>query len=197
MGQKQLLREWYALDYKPELIKEDREKNGGKIFLKGILQRHGVKNQNKRVYPEGVLRREAENYLKAVRESRAVGELDHPESSTVSLQNVSHVIREMHWDGDALMGTVEVLSTPKGQILEKILESGITVGISSRGVGSTEQTNEGTDIVQGDYQLICFDVVSEPSTPGAYLHEGLARDLRVQYTRGDRIYRALNDIITR
>lgn len=193
---KKLLREWIALDYKPELIKESREKNGGKLILQGIIQKANTKNQNKRVYPREILHREIENYQKAVRENRAVGELDHPESSTVSLERVSHVIREMAWDGDNVIGRVEVLPTPKGKILEQLLESGITIGISSRGVGSTEQTREGVDMVQNDYQIICFDIVSEPSTPGAYLFaEGKQIDVeKVRFAKADRIYRALNDI---
>lgn len=194
---KQILREWIALDYKPELIKEAREKNNGKLILQGIIQKANTKNQNKRVYPAAILQREIENYQKAVRESRAVGELDHPESSTVSLERVSHVIREMWWDGDNVVGRVEVLPTPKGKILESLLESGITIGISSRGVGSTEHTREGVDMVQPDFQIICFDIVSEPSTPGAYLFaEGKQHDAdEVRFTKADRVYRALNDIV--
>jgi hypothetical protein len=143
-----------------------------------------------------------ENYAKAIRERRALGELDHPERSTVNLSEVSHCITEAHWDGDAVMGEIEVLPTPKGKILESLLESGITIGISSRGVGSTDKqsTNEGeVDMVNDDYQIICYDVVSEPSTPGAYLHEGRSLDLdpRETWSRADRIYRALNEITRR
>ena len=192
--QKQILREWYSIDYKPELIKESREKNGGKLVLQGVIQKAETKNQNKRVYPRDVLRREIENYQKAVRENRAVGECDHPESSSVSLKNVSHVIREMWWDGDSVLGRVELLPTPSGKILESLLESGITIGISSRGVGSTEKTNEGFDVVQPDYQIICFDLVSEPSTPGAYLMPESVQH-GVHLSRADRIFRALNDIV--
>lgn len=198
MAERKLLREWYAVDYKPELLKEDRAKNGGKLMLSGIIQKSNTQNQNKRIYPSAVLRREIENYQKAVRENRAVGELDHPESSSVSLDRVSHVIREMWWDGDNVMGRVEVLNTPKGQVLQSLLESGITIGISSRGVGSTEKTNEGTDVVQDDYQIVTFDIVSEPSTPGAYLFaEGKRVDTEVSMSRADRIFRALNDIVLR
>jgi hypothetical protein len=136
-----------------------------------------------------------ENYMKAIRENRALGELDHPESSTVSLDKVSHVIREAWWQGDDVFGRVEVLPTPKGKILESLLESGITIGISSRGVGSTNKTNEGVDEVQEDYQLICFDIVSEPSTPGAYLFaEGKQIETNHRFSKADRIWRALNDI---
>lgn len=196
MASKVLLREWIALETKPGLIKESREQNGGKLILQGVIQRAEMKNQNKRIYPRGILMREVENYQKAVRENRAVGELDHPESSTVSLKNVSHVIREMRWDGDTVIGRIEVLPTPQGKILESIIDSGVTIGISSRGVGSTEKTNEGCDMVQQDFQLICFDIVSEPSTPGAYLFsEGKQYSTDVRFNKADRIYRALNDIV--
>lgn len=196
MSQKQLLREWIALDYKPELVKESREKNGGKLILQGIIQKADTQNQNKRIYPKEILHREIENYQKAVRENRAVGELDHPESSSVSLQNVSHIIREMGWHGNDVLGRVEILPTPKGKILESLLEAGVVIGISSRGVGSTEKTNEGLDMVQPDFQIICFDIVSEPSTPGAYLFgEGVQRQTDVRFSRADRIFRALNDIV--
>lgn len=195
---KQLLREYITLDYKPQLIAEDREKNGGKLLLRGIIQKADTQNQNKRIYPAEVLRREIENYQKAVRENRAVGELDHPETSAVSLDRVSHIIREMRWEGNNVLGVVEVLNTPKGKILQDLLSAGVQIGISSRGVGSTEKTNEGLDMVQPDYQIICFDIVSEPSTPGAYLFaEGKQVDLdpRKTFSRADRIYRALNDIV--
>lgn len=196
MQDKKLLREWIALDYKPDLLKESRDKNGGKIILQGIIQKADTKNQNKRVYPREILHREIENYQKAVRESRAVGELDHPESSSVSLKNVSHIIREMWWDGSDVRGKVEILPTPQGKILEQLLESGVMIGISSRGVGSTEQTNEGVDVVQPDFQIICFDIVSEPSTPGAYLFgESKKYATDVKFSKADRIYRALNDIV--
>src|SRR3990167_5457341 len=195
MSVKQLLREWYPVEYTPGLIKESRDKNDGKLMLSGIIQKSNTQNQNKRIYPSEILRREVENYQKAVRENRAVGELDHPESSSVSLDRVSHVLREMWWDGDNVMGRVEVLDTPKGQILQSLLESGITIGISSRGVGSTEKSNEGLDMVQGDYQIICFDIVSEPSTPGAYLFAEGKMIERPKFNRADRIFRALNDIV--
>ena len=193
---KKLLREWIALEYKPELIKESREKNGGKLIMQGIIQKCDTENQNKRVYPQDILRREIENYQKAVRESRAVGELDHPETSSVSLKNVSHIIREMWWDGQSVLGRVEILPTPQGKVLESLVDAGVTIGISSRGVGSTEKGSGGFDVVQQDFQLICFDIVSEPSTPGAYLF-GESKQLQqnVKFSKADRIFRALNDIV--
>lgn len=195
---KQLLREWIGLEYTSGLIKESREKNNGKLILQGIIQRSEMKNQNKRVYPHSILQREVENYQKAVREGRAVGELDHPESSTVSLKNVSHIIREMWWDGQTVMGKVEILSTPQGKVLESLLDAGVQIGISSRGIGSTEKSNEGLDVVQSDYQLLCFDIVSDPSTPGAYLFaEATNYEYNNSFTKADRIFRALNDIVMR
>lgn len=196
--EKQLLREWIALDYKADLLVEDQAKNNGKIILSGIIQKADQLNQNKRVYPNEILKREIENYQKAVRDNRAVGELDHPESSSVSLKNVSHIIREMWWNGNDVCGRVEVLPTSAGEELAKLLKAGVKIGISSRGVGSTEKTNEGYDVVQPDYQIICFDIVSEPSTPGAYLFaesKKVSIDPRRVFTRGDRIFRALNDIV--
>ena len=173
---KQLLREWIALDYKPELIKESREKNGGKLIMQGIIQKCDTENQNKRIYPENILRREIENYQKAVRENRAVGELDHPESSSVSLKNVSHVIREMWWDGQSVMGRVEILPTPQGKVLESIIESGVTIGISSRGVGSTEKGRTAEKIIdkleaEGDQVVFMEDELRSIHTTLTHMAE--------------------------
>jgi len=192
-----LLREWYSLDYNRDMIKESREKNGGKIILPAILQKAQTKNQNERVYPFNLLKREIANYEKVVRDKRALGELDHPETPTVALDRVSHVVREIFWDGEIVRGMVEILDTPKGKILQSLLESDVKIGMSSRGVGSTESTNEGTDVVQDDYQLICFDAVSEPSTPGAFINESkriVEFNSHDVYSKGMRIWRALNDI---
>lgn len=199
MQDKKLLREWYAVEYKPEAINEARSANKP-VTLRGIIQKARTKNQNGRIYPVEVLRREMENYSKAIRERRAVGELDHPERSTVNLSEVSHLVTNAYWDGDDVMGEIEVLPTPKGQILINLLQAGVTIGISSRGVGSTskKRTDEGeVDEVNDDYQIICYDIVSEPSTPGAYLFkEGKSLDLdpRRTWSKADRIYRALNEI---
>lgn len=198
MSQKKLLREWYAVETSSNLIKESREANGGKLFLTGIIQKSETENQNKRIYPAAVLQREAENYEKAVRENRAMGELDHPESSTVSLDKVSHIVREMWWDNNNLMGKIEILPTPKGKILETLIESGVTVGISSRGVGSTSKNESGADIVQDDYTLVCFDMVSEPSTPGAYMNISEGKLIgEVKLSKQDRIFRAVNEVLKR
>jgi hypothetical protein len=141
--------------------------------VKGVLQRAESKNQNGRVYPREVLLKEVSKYLsEQVKERRALGELDHPDSSVVNLNNASHNIIEMHWDGDDLLGTVEVLSTPSGNILKELFKSGIKLGISSRGLGSVEPMREGegdTVEVQPDFELIAFDFVSNPSTHGAFM----------------------------
>ena len=147
------------------------------MIVNGVLQRANAKNQNGRVYPREVLAREAKNYSKVqIKERRALGELDHPDSSVVNLNNVSHNILEMRWQGDDLVGTVEVLGTPAGNILKELFKAGIKLGISSRGLGSVEPVNEddsdGADTVavQPDFELIAFDFVSNPSTHGAFMH---------------------------
>ena len=192
---RRLLREWEALTPERGFIVESREQNGGKLFLRGPMQRCEAPNQNKRIYPRTILAREFENYTKAVREGRSTGELDHPETSTVSLEKVSHIVREMEWDGNTWMGRIEILPTPMGRIAETLIESGVILGISSRGVGSTSKNEGGLDIVQDDFTLICFDLVQEPSTHGAFLTLGESVGPRDPVlTRPDRINRALNDL---
>ena len=152
------------------------KENNGKLIVNGILQRANAENQNGRIYPKEILVREANKYNKTfIQERRAMGELDHPESSVVNLANVSHNIREMKWENDDLVGTVEVLPTPAGNILKELFRSGIKLGISSRGMGSVETIDEDdagkqTVAVQPDFELIAFDFVSNPSTQGAFLH---------------------------
>ena len=187
--------------FKYEVIKEEFEKTG-KLLLKGILQKADTLNQNGRIYPRSILEREVRNYQKFIIENRSTGELDHPDSSVVSLQKVSHVIRDAHMEGDTVMGVVEVLPLlPMGKILEGLIQSEIKVGISSRGVGSTKREGD-YQVVQDDFQLITWDIVSEPSTPNAFLfvesknlgQEDLL-DLRQYFTKSDRIDRVLNDIL--
>jgi hypothetical protein len=164
---KYVISEFYAFEADSNLIKEAEEKNKP-IIMKGILQKANTENRNGRVYPLNILKREAKKYEEAVSERRATGELDHPDSAVVSLSNVSHMVTEMWWEGDTLMGTVQLLETPSGNILKGLLKSGVMLGISSRGVGSVKSKN-GLDEVQEDFELIAFDFVSSPSTPGAYL----------------------------
>jgi len=173
---------------------------GSKIMMKGILQKADTLNQNGRIYPLAVLEREVRNYQKFIIENRAVGELDHPDSSVVNLKNVSHVIREAYIENGTVIGTIEVLSkTPSGAVLAGLVESGIKLGISSRGVGSTRKQGE-YYVVQDDFQLICWDMVSEPSTPGAFMiPEGKlieAAELKHVFNRTDRIDRILNEILS-
>jgi hypothetical protein len=197
---RKLLREFYGVSLDQQLIKEDRARNNGRLIVRGIIQKAETRNQNGRIYPRSVLVREIESYQKAVRENRALGECDHPDTSTVSLKNASHVVREMYWEGNDVMGVIEVLpSLPCGKILESLIESGITLGISSRGVGSTSQNESGADMVQDDYQLCAFDMVSEPSTPGAYmqLSEGRVVEAPTHVPRPDRVFRAVNSYLMR
>lgn len=198
MSDLRLLNSYEVFDYTPEMIKESIEKTG-KIMMKGVLQKADTLNQNGRIYPTEILKREVRNYQKFILENRALGELDHPDSSVVNLKNCSHVIREAYIDNGVVYGTIEVLDkTPSGAILKGLVESGIKLGISSRGVGSTKKEND-YHIVQDDFQLICWDMVSEPSTPGAFmLPEGKSinpNELKRIFNKSDRIDRVLNDLL--
>ena len=171
---KQLIVDYLPFEVRPEQITESMKENNGKLIVRGVLQRAEAKNQNGRIYPKEVLVREAKKYYKEfIKQSRAMGELDHPESAVVNLQNVSHNIKEMHWEGNNLLGTVEVLRTPSGNILTELFKSGIKLGISSRGMGSVETVSEAgeqSQEVQPDFELIAFDFVSNPSTQGAFMY---------------------------
>jgi len=195
---KQLIVDYLPFEVRPEQINESMKENSGKLIVKGVLQRAEAKNQNGRIYPREILEREADKYTSDfIKQRRAMGELDHPESSVVNLQNVSHNVKEMHWEGDNLLGTVEVLGTPSGNILKELFKSGIKLGISSRGMGSVESVNEGeAQEVQDDFELIAFDFVSNPSTHGAFLHptnESINESKIVGRTCGD--YCKAEDII--
>jgi hypothetical protein len=198
MSDLKILREWTPISCTKEMLKESREKYG-KIMLRGIMQKANTLNQNGRVYPKSILEREIMNYQKLIRENRALGECDHPDSSVIELKNASHIVREAYMQGDDVYGTIEILDTPSGKIIQSLIESGVTLGISSRGVGSTSEKGN-TQVVQDDFQLICFDMVSEPSTPGAFmLKEGKAvkpRDLDKFFNKSDKIDRLFNEIIT-
>jgi hypothetical protein len=148
----------------------ERKDTPGVFEVTGIMQRAGAKNQNGRIYEKDILQREVQNYIENfVNVGNAYGELDHPESAIVSLKNASHVVKSLWWEGEDLMGKVELLNTPSGNIVKEILRGGHTIGISSRGTGSVTQTNEGTLMVQDDFQLVCWDFVSNPSTDGAFM----------------------------
>ena len=162
-------------EYRPfkvnKQLAEQAIKENKPLMVQGVLQRAESKNQNGRVYPKDILGREIQNYIDGpVADNRAMGELDHPESSIINLQNVSHTVKDCWWDGDDVVGKVEILSTPAGNILKALFAAGITVGISSRGMGSVEENlNEGTLEVQDDFELLCWDFVSTPSTHGAFM----------------------------
>ena len=144
MSNLKLLTEWTPFEYDKDLIEEQRKANDGKMIMKGVLQKSDTLNQNGRVYPRVILEREVRNYQKFIAENRALGESDHPDSSVVELKNASHIIREAYMDGDVCYGIVELLNTPSGKILQSLVESGVTLGISSRGVGSTKRKGDVT-----------------------------------------------------
>ena len=172
---KQVIVDYIPFSLSPQQIQESLKENNGKLVVKGVLQRAEAKNQNGRVYPRDILVRESKKYdSNFVKQNRALGELDHPDSSVVNLANVSHNITEMHFEGDNLLGTVEILTTPSGNILKELFTNGIKLGISSRGLGSVEpikedENGEDTVEVQPDFELIAFDFVSNPSTHGAFM----------------------------
>lgn len=200
---KQLLVDCIAFEYvKDNLFESTNSDPNRRLVVKGILQRSGVKNQNGRVYTKPVLLREASKYTENfVKERRALGELDHPESSVVNLQNVSHNVLEVHWEGDDLIGSIEVLPTPNGNILKELFRANIRLGISSRGMGTVQKDmHEGADIVQDDFELIAFDFVSNPSTRGAFMfpsgniNEGVVKNpITNQWEKAESIVR---DILT-
>lgn len=197
---KKVLREYYEMceggicqDFLTE--SEKVEVQNGATYLTGIMQKADQLNGNGRIYPHRVLEREMKNYEKLVSERRALGELDHPEDSVVNLKNASHMVTSVWWDGNNVMGKIKVLNTPSGNILKSLVQGGVKLGISSRGLGSVHEDKNGNTIVEDDFQLICFDFVSEPSTPGAYMsvQEGLEKNI---FTKADRINRLLNDIVS-
>jgi hypothetical protein len=192
------------IDYIPfKVIGSLNESSGNKygipdgFVVEGILQRSGAKNQNGRVYPKHILMRECQRYQREyIDQHRALGELDHPESSVVNLNNVSHNILKIWWEGDDLKGAVQILGTPSGNILKALFKAGITLGISSRGLGSVKELrSEGVVEVQEDFELICWDFVSNPSTQGAFMrptsmHESVNKEIEINK------YNRTNDIIT-
>lgn len=177
------------------LLTESKVKPG--VFeVTGIMQRAGAKNQNGRIYKREILEEEVRNYVENfVKVGNAYGELDHPESAIVSLKNASHVVKELWWEGDDLMGKVELLNTPSGNIVKEILKGGHTIGISSRGTGSVQQTNEGTLMVQPDFELVCWDFVSNPSTQGAFMNPISLNEGKQAVGKYDRLDSIINNIL--
>jgi hypothetical protein len=177
------------------LLTESKAKPG--VFeVTGVMQRAGAKNQNGRIYKREILEQEVQNYIENfVKVGNAYGELDHPESAIVSLKNASHVVKDLWWDGDDLMGKVELLNTPSGNIVKEILRGGHTIGISSRGTGSVTQTNEGTLMVQPDFELVCWDFVSNPSTQGAFMNPISLNEGKQVVGKYDRLDSIINNIL--
>jgi hypothetical protein len=196
---KVLLREYYELcegGICQDLLTEAEKKfvaDGG-MMLSGLMQMAETQNGNGRVYPKKILEREVKNYKKIVEDRRALGELDHPEESVINLKNASHMVTDIWMEGPEVKGKMKVLETPSGNILRSLVESGVSIGISSRGLGSVKE-NAGQTIVEDDFQLICFDVVSEPSTPGAFMMQENKNRLNEVFTKADRINRALNEVL--
>lgn len=197
---KVLLREFYQLcegGTCTDLLTEQEKSyvaNGGMI-LSGCMQRGNTENGNGRIYPLEILAKEVENYKKIVKERRALGELDHPSGEVISLQTASHLVTEIWMDGKEVMGKIRVLNTPSGKILKELINDGVNVGISSRGVGSVEDRG-GKAVVQDDFNLIAFDMVSEPSTSGAFMMKEAKEYKNNVFTKADRINRILNDILS-
>jgi hypothetical protein len=162
------------------MIRENRDMlDHSKPFeFYAVLQKYNTPNRNGRIYPEKILKRESENYKKMIQKGTALSELNHPESSLIDLDRVSHAITDIWWEGPVLLGKLKLLTSPgfhergivstKGDLAANYLRQGVTLGISSRGVGSLKKVGEQNE-VQDDFELICFDLVSSPSTPGAYL----------------------------
>ena len=198
---KVLLQEYYELcegGVCQDLLTEEEKiyVNNGGMMLSGKLQEADIQNGNGRIYPRKILEREVKTYQKLVQEKRALGELDHPEDSVINLKNASHMVTDMWWDGPNVMGKVKILNTPSGKILQELVNDGVKLGISSRGLGSVSEA-QGRTIVEDDFQLICFDFVSEPSTPNAFmgLSEGKTYKEPNVFTKADKINRLLNDIV--
>jgi hypothetical protein len=181
--------------FKPKglMLTEGKLSNRGNPMVEGILATAEVKNGNGRYYPRELWEREIDKYMESVKQNRALGELDHPESSVINLKNVSHNITEMWWDGDEVYGKIEILPTPSGNILKALIENNITVGVSSRGMGSLEDRN-GVLEVQDDFELLCWDFVSTPSNPGSYM-EIVTEGKKVQINKYQGVNSIVNEIL--
>jgi hypothetical protein len=181
--------------FKPKglMLSEGKMSDRGNPLVEGILATAEVKNGNGRYYAKELWEREIDKYMESVKQNRALGELDHPESSVINLKNVSHNIKDMWWDGDQVMGKIEILPTPSGNILKALLDNNITVGVSSRGMGSLQERG-GVLEVQDDFELLCWDFVSTPSNPGSYMHvikEGLDFTSQQKYSKVNSILREI------
>ena len=166
---KQVLIETIPFNVSPKQLHEGVKAPSGNPLVEGILATAEIKNGNGRYYPKELWEREIDKYMSSIKENRATGELDHPDSTIISLKNVSHIIRELWWNGDKVMGKIEILPTVSGNILKALIDNNVMVGVSSRGMGSLKQIGE-TMEVQDDFELLCWDFVSTPSNPGSYMN---------------------------
>lgn len=176
---KRIISEMKEVDFQQDLI------------FYAVLQKFGVPNKNGRIYPEPILRRENDKYQSVIKNGGALNELNHPTSSLIDLDRVSHSILETWWEGNTLLGKLKLFTSPgwkkggiiscKGDQAAMLLMNGATLGISSRGVGSLK-SERGQNIVQDDFELVCFDLVSSPSTPGAYVFSDLEDRVKFEET---------------
>lgn len=192
-----------SIQVTPTQINESMDKNNGKLIVSGIMQRASSGgdenfNQNGRSYPLPILKKECEAYKNTfVKERRALGELDHPDSQVVNLSNVSHNVLDLWWQGNDLMGKIEILSTPSGNIAKELMKSGIRLGISSRGMGSVKELGEGKVEVQDDFEIVCWDLVSNPSTQGAFMNSALNENTNSTHnSKNTRIHSLIGEIIS-
>lgn len=194
-----LLREYFELcegGVCQDLLTEDEKRRvaeGKLCILSGVMQMSETQNGNGRVYPHAILEREVNTYLTMVKERRALGELDHPDTSVINLANASHLVTDIWMDDNKCMGKIEVLNTPSGKVLQELVNAGCKLGISSRGMGSVTERN-GVTMVEDDFQLICFDMVSDPSTPGAFMMTEAKQPSNI-FTRSDKINRSINNFL--
>ena len=195
---KQVLIEYNTFKPQPQQLHEVRLNPSKNLIVSGKMQEANKANANRRIYSKEILAREVDKYLKGpIAEKRALGELDHPESSVINLKNVSHNITSIWWDGDDLYGEFEILPTPSGNILKELFLNNINVGVSSRALGSVSPLGEGLVQVEEDLELICWDFVSTPSTYGAYvkpvgLNEGYSAEDIIQSNK----FTKVNDLIS-
>ena len=186
---RKLLIETQPLKFSPNSLNENVSKENGNLVVEGILATCEVKNGNGRYYARDLWEREMKKYTDLIKERRSLGELDHPESQVINLQNVSHLVTEYKWDGDNIMGKIEILPTPAGNILKELIKNGVTVGVSSRGMGSLEQRGDIME-VQDDFELLCWDFVSTPSNPGSFM--GVLQEVKNEITYD---YTKVNSIV--
>ena len=193
---KQLLVDTQFFQLKPQSLTEGKTSPRGNLIVEGLLATAEEKNGNGRYYRRELWEREMKKYSQLVKENRALGELDHPDSQIVNLRNVSHNITEYWWNGDKIFGKIEILPTPSGNILKTLFENGVTVGVSSRGMGSLKQIGETLE-VQDDFELVAWDFVSNPSNQGSFMKPTNLNE-SYNYTQSphnEKIHRLITDLI--